>query len=214
MLGQAEVRRDLAEADRPRAARGVARDLGDREVDVPQRDEAQRDQVTVGVAAPVVDHPVVVRAHALQPELEVVALHERLAAEAWERREGERAVDAGEREVVDARLRARSSPGRISSYVIAAMYIFAAVEAADVAVGRRVERDRDVPLVHVDEAVLVDPVVAPAAVVGHLLLVGRARRRARSRPTAPARRAAPARASAPGAAPARGGRARRRGRRR
>ena len=89
-----------------RAPRAALRcDLGDREVDVPQRDQAQRDQVAVGVGAPVVDHPVVVGADALQPELEVVALHERLAAEARERRERERAVDAREREVVDARLR-------------------------------------------------------------------------------------------------------------
>ena len=50
----------------------------------------------------------------------------------------------------------------------------AAVETAHVAVGSRVERDRDVPLVHVDQPVLVEPVVTPPAVLGHLLLVGRA----------------------------------------
>ena len=88
-----------------RAPRGVALDLGHRELDVPERDQAQRDQVTVGVGAPVLDHPVVVGADAFQPELEVAAFHERLPAEPRERRERERAVDAREREVVDARFR-------------------------------------------------------------------------------------------------------------
>ena len=127
----------------------------------------------VGVAAPVVDHPVVVRADALQPELVVAALHERLPAEARERRERERAVDPGEREVVDARLRVVAAGPHLVVGHRGDVHL-RAVEAADVAVGRGVERDRDVALVHVDQPVLVEPVVAPRAVVGHLLLVRRA----------------------------------------
>ena len=157
----------------------------------------------VGVPAPVLDHPVVVRTDALQPELEILAFHERLTAEPRERRERERAVDPAEREVLDARLRLVAA----GSHLVVGQRRdehLRAIEAGDVAVGRGVERDRDVPLVHVDQPVLVEPVVAPPTVVGHLLLVATRRRRARSRPTAPARRAVPARACAPGAAPARG----------
>ena len=106
---QPEVGGDLAEAHRPCAPIGVAADLGDREVDVPQGDQAQRDEVAVGVGAPLLDHVVVVRLHAGQAEVEVVALHERLAAEARERRERDRPVDPGRREVLDAGLAARST---------------------------------------------------------------------------------------------------------
>ena len=103
----------------------------------------------------------------------VVAFHERLPAEARERRERERAVDPREREVVDARLRfVAAGPHLVVGH--RADEHLRAIEPADVAVGRGVERDRDVPLVHVDQAVLVEPVVAPRAVVGHLLLVRRA----------------------------------------
>jgi hypothetical protein len=170
---QFQVGRDLAEAHGVRAAHRVAPDLFDGEVDVPERHEAEGNEVTVGVGAPLVDHPVVVRAHAREAELEVVAFEERLAAEARERGERERAVDAGKGEVVDARLR----------LVAAGAHLFvgdraheqlAAVEAPEVAVGSGVERDGHVPLVQVDEAVLVDPVVAPPPVVGDLLGVRRA----------------------------------------
>ena len=170
---QPEVRRDLAEADRPGAARRVAVYLRDGQVDVPERDQAQRDEMAAGVAAPLVDHPVVVGLHAREAELLVGALHEGLAAEAREGRKRQRAVDPRERQVVDARLGlVATGPHLVVGH--RADEHLRAVEAVHVAAGRRVERDRDVTLVHVGEAVLVEPVVAPRAVVGHLLLVRRA----------------------------------------
>ena len=46
--GQAEVGRQLRERHRPYAAVGVAVELGDGEVDVPQRDQAERDEPAAG----------------------------------------------------------------------------------------------------------------------------------------------------------------------
>ena len=170
---QTEVRRNLAEADRPRAPGRVAGDLGHREIHVPERDDAERNQVAVRLRAPVLDHPVVVRTNTFQPELEVAAFHERLPAESRERREGKRAVDPHEREIVDARLRFVAPRPHLFVRHRGDVHL-AAIEAANVAVGCGVERDRDVALVHVDQAILVEPVVTPAAVLGHLLLVRRA----------------------------------------
>ena len=80
---QAEVRRDLAERDRPHATRGIAPDLVGGERRVPQRHEAERDQSPTAGAAPLFDHPVVVGLHAQQREVTVFRLQERLAAEPW-----------------------------------------------------------------------------------------------------------------------------------
>ena len=68
---QPEVRGDLREADGPHAARRVALDLGRRELRIPERDDAQRHEPPVARAAPLLDHPVVVRADAEQRELAV-----------------------------------------------------------------------------------------------------------------------------------------------
>ena len=166
-----------------------------------------------GVGAPVLDHPVVVRPHAFEPELEVVALHERLAAKARERRERERAVDPGEREVVDARLRLVTARPHLVVRHRRDVHL-AAVEPAHVAVGRRVERDRDVALVHVDQAGPRTTSSRPTGRPRSSPACRSRRRRGRSRPTARVRRAAPARACAPAGVPARDARARPRGRRR
>ena len=91
--GQAEERRDLAEADGAHAALRVAPHLVRRQLGVPQRDEAQRDEPAARVGAPLLDHPVVVGLHAEQPELPVLGLGEGLAAEAGERREAQRRLD-------------------------------------------------------------------------------------------------------------------------
>ena len=51
----------LEEADRPAALLGDPADLGDGEVDVPHRDDPERDEAPGIAAAPLVDVPVVVR---------------------------------------------------------------------------------------------------------------------------------------------------------
>ena len=79
--GKPEVVRDLAEGHRLDAPGRVATDLSSGEVGVPQWDEAQRDHASARVAAPLVDHPVVVGPHALETELLVVALRQSLTAE-------------------------------------------------------------------------------------------------------------------------------------
>ena len=101
---QAEVRRDLAERDRTHAAFGVAADLRGGELAVPQRDDDQGDQATARVAAPLLDHPVVVRATHASAEVVVLALQERLPAEAGERREAQRRLDPVVVHVGEARL--------------------------------------------------------------------------------------------------------------
>ena len=79
---KAEVRRDLAEAHRVHAACGVASHFGRGQLGVPERDDRERDQLAARVAAPLLDHPVVVGADAGQTEVAVLGLGERLAAEA------------------------------------------------------------------------------------------------------------------------------------
>ena len=102
---QPELGRDLAEAHRVHAARRVAPHLGGRELRVPQRDQRERDEAAAAVAAPLLDHPVVVRVHARLRELAVLGLEERLAAEARERREAQRRLDPVHVHVVEAGLR-------------------------------------------------------------------------------------------------------------
>ena len=102
--GQAEVRRDLAEAHRVATASGVAPHLGGGELGIPQRDDLHRQQPATAVAAPLFDHPVVVRVDALERELVVLRFVEGLTAEARERREGQRLVDVVEGHVLEAEL--------------------------------------------------------------------------------------------------------------
>ena len=72
---------------------GVAADLGRGQTGVPQRDEAQRDEHPARVAAPLLDHPVVVGLDAGEAEVPVVGgLVEGLPAEPGEVRETERSV--------------------------------------------------------------------------------------------------------------------------
>ena len=152
-------------------ARRVATNLCGGEVRVPQRDDAQRHQVPVGPAAPLLDHPVVVRVDTRLAELAVLGLGEGLTAEPGERREAERHVDVVHQHVLD--------PG---DRVVAAR--------AHLVVGHRRHRhlvaavaDRgDVALVDVDE-VLEDPAVRRSPVRGELLLVGPAADVAHRSPT-------------------------------
>ena len=101
---QAEEGRDLAEADGADATRRVAPHLGRGQLGVPQRDEAERDEPAARVAAPLLDHPVVVGLHAEQAELLVLGLGEGLAAEAGEGREAERGLNVVGVHVVEAGL--------------------------------------------------------------------------------------------------------------
>ena len=121
--------------------------------------------------APLLDHPVVVGLHARQRELLVVGLVERLAAEARERRERQRAVDPVELEVLLALL---GVPAAGPHVVVGGRRHRhgGLVELRQVVVGRRRLRDRDELLLDVDDLVLVDPGVAPLAfgVLGHLVL--------------------------------------------
>ena len=66
-------------------------------------------QPSAAVAAPLLDHPVVVGDDAGHREVLVLGFEERLAAEARERREAQRGVHLVDDHVVDAGLRARSS---------------------------------------------------------------------------------------------------------
>src|SRR5437588_12758169 len=98
---QLQVVRKLAESDRAAALVGDPLHFRGRELHVPQRNEAERNVHATRRLTPLLDHPVVVRLHAREPELLVVGLVERLAAEAWERGEGERTVGPVELEVLD-----------------------------------------------------------------------------------------------------------------
>ena len=145
----------------------VAPDLGGRELDVPQRHEAERDQPTVGVAAPLLDHPVVVGPHAGEGEVLVLALGERLAAEPGHRREAQRTLDVVDVHVREASLR----------LVATGAHLVVGDRRQGHLVARKPDRG-DVALVRLDE-VLVEPgvglrlgvvpldVVVRAARVGH-----------------------------------------------
>jgi len=91
--GQAQKRWDLAEADGADTALGVAADLGGGHVGIPEGDERQGDEPSVGRRAPLLDHPVVVGPDAEQGELLVLGLVEGLSAEAGEGGEAERGLE-------------------------------------------------------------------------------------------------------------------------
>ena len=152
MLGRPEVGRDLAEAHGAHAARGVAAHLGGRQLGVPERDDAQRDEPAAAVAAPLLDHPVVVGHDAGLRELLVLRLEEGLAAEARERREAQGGLDPVDLHVRDAGL----------GLVAAGPHLVVGDRRHRHVVA--VEADRgDVALVDVDE-ILVDPAVGLRAV--------------------------------------------------
>ena len=115
---QAEVRRQLGERDRPHAPRRVASDLVGRELRVPQRHDAQRDEAAAALPGPLVDHEVVVGLHARERELLVVHPEEHLAGEAHDVREAERPLDArlvhGDEALLHLVAGRRASPRRSS----------------------------------------------------------------------------------------------------
>src|SRR5688572_5929831 len=98
------MRRNLAEAHGMATARGVASYFGRGQLGIPQGDDLQRQQPSTAVAAPLFDHPVVVRVDALERGLAVFCFVERLTAETGERREGQRLVDMVEGHVLETEL--------------------------------------------------------------------------------------------------------------
>ena len=78
---QVEIAGQLAERHGPDAARRVATNLRRRQLGVPEWHETQWKQAAAALAAPLVDHPVVVGAHAELGELAVLAPEEDLARE-------------------------------------------------------------------------------------------------------------------------------------
>ena len=99
---------------------------------------------------------------------------ERLAAEAGERGERQRAVDPVEREVLDALVAVVATGAHLVIGDRGHDHL-RRVELREVAVGRRVERDRDEPLLHVDQLAVEVPGVAPRAVGVFVVRVLRAR---------------------------------------
>ena len=160
--GQPEVGRDLAEAHGAHAAGRVAPHLGGRLLGVPQRDDAQREQSAAAVAAPLLDHEVVVGDDAGLGQLLVLGFEEGLAAEAGEGREAQAGLDPVRLVVGDAGLG-----------VVAAGAHFVVGDGGH---GHVVAVEADgghVALVDVDE-VLVDPAVGLGAVGVERLAVGAA----------------------------------------
>ena len=79
--------------DRLRPLRRGALDLGDRRLDVPEREHHHRDEAVRRSAAPLVEHEVVPRRHAGLRQVLVGGAEERAAGEARERREAHLDVD-------------------------------------------------------------------------------------------------------------------------
>jgi hypothetical protein len=141
------------------AALGIASNLRRRERGIPERHDDQRDEAALAVAAPFVDHPVVVREDARVRELAVFRFEERLAAEARERRERQRRVDPVHLHVVDARLRLVAT----RAHLVVGDRRHCHVVAIEADGG-------DVTLVDVDE-ILVDPAVGLRPGIVECLLV-------------------------------------------
>ena len=98
---QAKVGGDLREADGVTAPLGVATDLGGGQVGVPERDDDERYEGSVGVTAPLLDHVVVVGLHAGQTQVVVGRLVEGLAAEPRHRGKRQRSLDVVGQHVLD-----------------------------------------------------------------------------------------------------------------
>jgi hypothetical protein len=125
----------------------VAANYGGRELRIPQRHDHQRDEAAPGVAAPLLDHPVVVGLDAREAEVLVVDLGERLTAEARKGREAQRGVDPVQIHVLESRLRLVAARSHLVVRDRRHRHVVA------------VEADgRHVPLVDVDE-VAEDPTV-------------------------------------------------------
>ena len=94
----------LRERDRVHAQRGEALELGDGQVDVPERHEPEGDEPARVLPAPRVDVPVVVRLHEDVREFLVLGFGEHLPAQPRERREAQRREHTVGVHVVDARV--------------------------------------------------------------------------------------------------------------
>ena len=211
---QVEPGRQLREADRAHATLGVALDLGDGELGVPQRHEAERDVHAAGGLAPLLDHPVVVGLHAGQ---------RRAPCRRPRRTSGRRTAGrSGTGSEPSTQLSSKSFDPRVALPAARAHVVVGdgghrhhrPVEPRHVAAGRGLERDGHELLVHVDEPVLVDPGSRPSRRRGPRCCRTSRPGGARRAPTACARPAAPARGTSPAATSARRAAARRRGRRR
>ena len=101
---QTQIVRHLREGDGPAAPPGVTAYLGRGRLGVPERHDAQRDETTARRSAPLFDHPVVVRLHALHGQRLVLGLVKYLPAEPDEVRETQRPLH-----VIDVHIR---HPGR------------------------------------------------------------------------------------------------------
>ena len=198
---QAERVRVLGERHRVAALVGAAPHLGGRQLGVPQRDHRERDEAALAVTgAPLVDHPVVVGLDAEQRQLLVVALQERLAAEA-----GQRVREADGRRRCGWRPCRPGAPSGSSSPAGSRRRWWADVELGEADGGRQLGE-------RVDE-VVVEPPVAPGSPSVDALLEGEHARRRSGRPSARARPGAPGPGTWPGAGRSTGPAARRRGRR-
>ena len=127
---------------------------------VPQRDDAEREQLAAAVAAPLLDHPVVVGHDAGLGQLLVLGLEEGLAAEAGEGREAQAGLDPVGLHVGDAGLGLVAA----GSHLVVGDGRHGHVVAVEADGGH-------VTLVDVDE-VLVDPAVGLRAVGVEGLAVG------------------------------------------
>ncbi len=90
---QAKLCRKFTESDSTHTTSGVSAHLGRGELDVPQRDQTERDKPATAVAAPLLDHPVVIGVHTRQREVLVLGFVESLAAEPGEGREAQGSFD-------------------------------------------------------------------------------------------------------------------------
>ena len=160
---QAEVVRQLTEADGRNPSSSVAPDLLDGGRHIPQRDQAERHESTVRVAAPLLDHPVVVGLDAREAELLVAPFRERLSAEPRERREAHRRLHPAPVHVLETGLRVEAT----GPHVVVG-------HRRERVLLRRVPGRRDVSLQR-ELQVLVDPAVdlRRRIVVEDLLVVAR-----------------------------------------
>ena len=156
---QPELGRDLAEAHRVHTARRVAAHLVGRELGVPERDDDQRDELAVAVAAPFLDHPVVVREHARVRELRSLA-----SRKVWPQKRG----NVGKHSDASTQFISMSST-RAFGLVAARPHLVVGDRRHRHVVTVEADR-RDVPLVDVDE-VLVDPAVGLRSALVEGLLV-------------------------------------------
>ena len=119
--------------------------------------DGQRDEAATGVAAPLLDHPVVVGLHAQVREDLVLGLHEHLAAEAGERREAHLGVGPVGIHVLDAGLGVQAAAAHLLVGDARDLHLVAVEPGGGGEAGLR------------DALVLVQPPVAQLALVGRLV---------------------------------------------